>query len=303
LYANDIGREAVDAFKAGNDVLLIPPDLDAAYRAVLAAVHNGEISESRLDESVLKILKTKASLSLNKARLVDISSLDRTVGTPEHIADGQKMADDAITLVRQSGGRQSGAALPLTKSGTSSAGLPYQNQVEVRNRLVMIVFSDDVRLDSGHTLERQIKSRVPDANVIYTDPEFATVMTPEVLNTVRQAQKVVVAVYASPTAGKVIQTNNGVRNSVGLPDSTAALLHDILKAAPQKTVVLAMGNPYLAKDFPEVENYMCTFSAASVSEVSAAKALFGEIEIRGRLPVTIPRIAARGAGITISSHQ
>jgi len=143
---------------------------------------------------------------------------------------------------------------------------------------------------------------VPDANVIYTDPEFATVMTPEVLNTIRQAQKVVVAVYASPTAGKVIQTNNGVRNSVGLPESTSVLLHDILKAAPQKTIVLAMGNPYLAKDFPEVENYMCTFSAASVSEVSAAKALFGEIEIRGRLPVTIPRIAARGAGITISAH-
>jgi beta-N-acetylhexosaminidase len=42
LYASDIGREAVDAFKAGNDILLIPPDLDAAYRAVLAAVRSGE---------------------------------------------------------------------------------------------------------------------------------------------------------------------------------------------------------------------------------------------------------------------
>ena len=41
LYATNIGREAVDAFKAGNDVLLIPPDLDAAYRAVLAAVGSG----------------------------------------------------------------------------------------------------------------------------------------------------------------------------------------------------------------------------------------------------------------------
>jgi beta-N-acetylhexosaminidase len=298
LYANDIGREAVDAFKAGNDMLLIPPDLDAAYRAVLAAVQSGEIPEARLDESVLKVLKSKASLGLNKARLVDISSLDRTVGTPEHIADGQKMADDAITLVRQNG-----ALLPLTKSGTNSSRLPYQNEVEVRNRLVMIVFSDDVRLDAGHALERQIKSRVPDANVIYTDPELAGVMTPELLNAVRQAQKVIVAVYASPTAGKAVQTNNGVRNSVGLPESTTVLLHDILKTAPQKTVVLAMGNPYLAKDFPEVQNYMCTFSAASVSEVSAAKALFGEIEIHGRLPVTIPGIAARGAGITTSAHK
>jgi len=58
-----------------------------------------------------------------------------------------------------------------------------------------------------------------------------------------------------------------------------------------------MGNPYLASDFPKIENYMCTFSNASVSEVGAVKALFGEIPIRGHLPVTIPNIAQRGAGM------
>jgi hypothetical protein len=46
-----------------------------------------------------------------------------------------------------------------------------------------------------------------------------------------------------------------------------------------------------------VQNYLCTFSNATVSEVSVVKALFGEIAIRGRLPVSIPNIAQRGAGI------
>jgi len=64
-----------------------------------------------------------------------------------------------------------------------------------------------------------------------------------------------------------------------------------------------MGNPYLARDFPEVENYMCTFSASTVSELSAARALFGEIEIRGHLPVTIPGIASRGAGIVVTAGR
>jgi beta-N-acetylhexosaminidase len=293
LYAANLGQEAVDAFKAGNDMLLIPPDLDAAYRGVLAAVHNGEISEARLDESVLKILKTKASLGLHKAKLVDVSALEKTVGTPEHIADGQQIADAGITLVRQNH-----AVLPLKKNGTNSAGLPYQNGVEVRNRLVVVIFSDDVRLDAGRVLERQIKSRVPDANVIYTDPNLATAMAPNILSAVQQADRVVVAVYAAPTAGKVVQTAGGARNSVALPDAGADLLHRILGAKGQKSVVLAVGNPYLARDFPEVQNYLCTFSAAPVSEISAAKALFGEIEIHGRLPVTIPGIAARGAGTT-----
>jgi beta-N-acetylhexosaminidase len=61
--------------------------------------------------------------------------------------------------------------------------------------------------------------------------------------------------------------------------------------------VVAMGNPYLASDFPKIENYMCTFSNATVSEVSAVKALFGEIAIGGHLPVTIPNVAQRGAGL------
>ena len=55
-YTHNIGREAVDAFKAGNDMLLIPPDLDAADRAMIAAVKSGEVTQARLDESVLKIL-------------------------------------------------------------------------------------------------------------------------------------------------------------------------------------------------------------------------------------------------------
>jgi beta-N-acetylhexosaminidase len=53
----------------------------------------------------------------------------------------------------------------------------------------------------------------------------------------------------------------------------------------------------MAAEFPAVQNYLCTYSFATVSELSAIRALFGEMAIRGRLPVTIPGIAQRGAGI------
>jgi beta-N-acetylhexosaminidase len=291
LYAKDIGREAVDAFKAGNDMLLIPPDLGAAYAAMIAAVRSGEISESRLDESVLKILKLKASLGLHKARLVDLVTLDSAIGRPENVAAGQQMADDAVTLVREKGG-----ILPLKKTGTTAAGLPYQGMAAVRNRLVVVIFSDDVRLEAGRVLERQIKSRVPDANVIYTDSSLAGVLNEKVLSAARTAERAVIAVYASPTAGKMVKANGKVENSVSLVGDSAKLFKDMLDSASAKTVVVAMGNPYLAKDFPEVQNYICTFSAAPVSEVSAVKALFGQIEFRGHLPVAIPGIAPRGAG-------
>lgn len=298
LYANDIGREAVDAFKAGNDMLLIPPDLDAAYRAVLAAVKSGEIPQARLDESVLKILRLKASLGLNKAREVDISKLDEVIGKPNHVAEGQKMADDGVTLVRDNR-----SVLPLQGEGTTGNALPYQNVPEVRNRLLVVVFSDDVRLEAGHVLEREIKARVPDANVMYTDARLSGALSGEIVKAAASAEKVVVAIYSSPTAGKMVRTSTGVQNSVSMADDSASLLQHILGTAAAKTVVMAMGNPYVAKDFPEVQNYLCTFSTAPVSEMSAVKALFGEIEIHGHLPVSIPGIAARGGGLVQNAPQ
>jgi beta-N-acetylhexosaminidase len=293
LYAGNIGRAAVDAFKAGNDMLLIPADLQASYDAVLQAVRSGEITSERLDASVLKLLKAKASLGLNKARVVDVSAVSTLVGKPENLAAGQQAADDAVTLVRDNG-----KLLPLKQQGTVASGLPYQKVEEVRNRLVAVIFSDDMRMDSGRVLERQLRSRVPDANIIYVDPRTAAAMSNEVLRSVDQAQEVIAAVYVIPTAGKVAPAaKGGLQNSVAMTDASGMLLQGILEHAAEKSAVIAMGNPYLAGDFPSIQNYLCTYSNAAVSELSAVKALFGEIPIRGHLPVTIPNIAQRGAGI------
>jgi beta-N-acetylhexosaminidase len=292
LYANHIGRAAVDAFKAGNDVLLIPADLDASYRAMLQAVQSGEIPTAQLDAAVLKILKAKASLGLHKARLVDLQTLGEAVGKPENMALGQKISDSAVTLVRDNG-----KLLPLRRSGTVAAGLPYQRVEEVHNSTVAVIFSEDVRLDAGRQLERELRERRPDANVFYVDSRIAAAMSDDVLEAVDEAKAVIVAVYVIPTAGRAVQGPNGLTNSVSISGVSGSLLQEILDHAAAKTVMLAMGNPYLAQDFPEVQNYLCTFSNAAVSEVSAVKALFGETAIRGRLPVTIPNIAQRGAGI------
>jgi beta-N-acetylhexosaminidase len=291
LYAANIGRAAVDAFKAGNDVLLIPADLDASYRAMLEAVRNGEISQAQLDASVLKILKAKASVSLHKTRLVNIGALSTLVGKPENLALGQQIADDAVTLVRDNG-----KVLPLKSYGTRGPVLPYQKVEEVRDNVVAIIFSDDMRTDAGRAFERNICSRVPDADVIYVDPRVAAVMTDDVLKAVSNAQTVIAAVYQVPVPGKVANAANS-SNPAGLSDAGEVLMQKVLEQAAQKTVVIAMGNPYLVQDFPAIQNYLCTFSNATVSEISAARALFGEIPIRGHLPVSIPNIAPRGAGL------
>jgi beta-N-acetylhexosaminidase len=290
LFSQDIGRAAVEAFKAGNDLLLIPADFPASYNAVLQAVQSGEISRERLDRSVLKILKAKAGLNLQKARFVDINALPTSVGKPENLAFGQHVADSAITLVRDNG-----RVLPLKSlipkfGGTAKGPLPYTTEEETHNHVVAVVFSDDVRTESGRAFTRELLTRVPDAHVIYVDPRIAGAMSNEVLKVVDQAKTVIAAVYVVPTAGKI-------GNTVAMSDATGTLLQQMLEHATKRTVVIAMGNPYLAENFPKIENYICTFSNASVSEIAAVKALFGEIPIRGRLPVSIPNIAQRGTGL------
>jgi len=285
LFANNIGRAAVEAFKAGNDLLLIPADFPASYNAMVQAVQSGEISRERLDRSVLKILKAKASLDLQDARMVDEKALANLVSKPANLAFGQQVADAAVTLVRDND-----KVLPLKAKGTAKAGLPYTTLEETHNQVVAVVFSDDVRTESGRAFAREFRARIPDARLIYVDPRIAAGMSDEVLKAVDEAKTVVAAVYVVPSAGKV-------GNSIAMADATGALLERLLDRAAEKTAVVAMGNPYLAADFPKMENYMCTFSNATVSELSAVKALFGEMAIRGHLPVSIPNVAQRGAGI------
>jgi beta-N-acetylhexosaminidase len=286
------GKAAVAAIKAGDDMILIPGDLDGAYNGILQAVRDGKIPESRINESVLKILRVKASVGLNRHREVDINTISSIIQKPENLALAQHVADDAVTLVRDNS-----QVLPLSPQprGTSQPVLAYNPDVQVRNRLLAVIFTDDMRSENGRIFERQLRMRVPDAHIVYVDARTADAVAPQLLRSANDADEVIAAVYVIPSAGRKANGSNG--GSIGLSEGSGGLLAKLLQQSGDKTMVLAMGNPYVASDFPNIQNYLCTFSNSSVSEISAVKALFGEINIRGRLPVTIPNIAQRGSGM------
>lgn len=288
LYPKNPGRVAVDAFKAGNDVLTMPANLEACFRAILEAVRSGEIGQEQLDASVLKILRAKEALGLEENRFADIAAIPKVVGTAENLAIGQRISDASVTLVRDNR-----KLLPLSSRRAYKAQPIGYSKVSTRASLLVVILCDSVRADDGHVLERQIRQRSPRAHVVYIDPSNAQARSDSLLRSVARAQQVVVAVYVVPSAARTRTVARGQKNSASLPDSTAALFGRILSRATEKTVVLAMGTPYLTEDFPSIENYICTFSNATVSEISAVKALFGEIPSLGHLPVNIPDVSLR----------
>ncbi|MGH9593991.1 MAG: hypothetical protein ACRD5L_12935, partial [Bryobacteraceae bacterium] len=86
--------------------------------------------------------------------------------------------------------------------------------------------------------------------------------------------------------------------SANLGDVTPFLAK--LAVEPVPCVLVAFENPYLLATVPNVPAYLTTFSSALPSEISAVKALFGEIPITGHTPVTIPGLAQLGEGIQLA---
>ena len=100
-YGDD--RVPVLALKAGVDQLLMPPNFRLAYESVLAAVRGGELSEARVEQSVLRVLRMKFQRDLVDHALVDESQVSNVVGTPASYASAQDVADHGVTLVKNDG--------------------------------------------------------------------------------------------------------------------------------------------------------------------------------------------------------
>jgi len=286
---NPAAKAAVDAVKAGNDVILWPTDLDGAFNGIIAAVRSGQISEPRIDESVRKILEMKASVGLDRSRFVDLEKVPHLVSKPEDMHFAQQVADQAVTLVRDNG-----PMLPLGK--LQAPGLEsetFRVTVQPTTAVVAIIMTDSIHGDWGRNFETALKNRRIDAAVFSVDNTVAAAMSPEILRAVRQAGKVVVAAYVVPVPAKQVMVNGKLVNTVGLEQASGELLRQILEIAAAKTAVVALGNPYVAQNFPNVQTYICTYSNASSSELSAVKVLFGELQPQGKLPVTLPGIAQR----------
>jgi beta-N-acetylhexosaminidase len=295
---NPGGKAAVDAVLAGNDVLLWPTDLEGSFTSLVNAVRAGRIPVSRIDDSVRRILEMKASIGLNKARLVDLEHVAHVVSRQEDLQFAQQVADEAVALVRDNG-----RTLPLSTFHPPPAtdSSPFQAPVQPTTKVVTIIISDWARGLTGRSFENALKARRADATVFYIDNDLATPLASEILQAVRDAERVVVAAYVVPTAAKQVMVDGKLTNTVGLEQATGELLARVLDIAAAKATVVALGNPYVAQSFPAVQTYICTFSNASSSELSAVKVLFGEMKPSGHLPVTLPGIAARGDALPRSA--
>jgi len=279
---------AVDAVKAGCDVISIPTDLDGAFHAILDAVNSGEIQITRIDESVRRILLMKAGVGLNRSRIVSIEDMTRLINQPEGFELAQGVSDKAITLVKYNGRRLPFDALVHQ----TSEALAKPNR-----SMVVIFMSDELESTNGHEFEAEFKQYRPETRFYYVDNRTATAGGIEILKNILRADEVVVVGYFAHRGARQLETKGASQTVFGLAGPSGRLLHEILRTDPENTIVVAMGSPYVIENFPEIQNYICTYAMAVTSERSAVKALFGEIQNHATLPVTLSGTAKRGFAI------
>jgi beta-N-acetylhexosaminidase len=76
-----------------------------------------------------------------------------------------------------------------------------------------------------------------------------------------------------------------------------------LAAQAKPVVIISFGSPYFLRHFPEVDVYLCAYRYANEAQQAAARALFGEIPLVGRLPVSIPGCFPRGHGLIVPQRD
>ncbi|HEV2487194.1 MAG TPA: glycoside hydrolase family 3 protein [Terracidiphilus sp.] len=284
------GAEAVEAIRAGNDMVLIPGDLGGTYNGLLNAVKQGKLTQERIDQSVLKILRMKASVGLNRNRFVNLSAVAHQVARPESQVIAQKIADHAITLVADNS-----KLIPLRASASATA-LPASEPASQASNLVAVIFADTGRgSEGGRTFVSELRRRVPNATVFYVDGTNSAVVSKNLLPAVKGATRVIAVAESVPSPRRTTQGRAG--GSVEMDMGPAKLLASIVENAGDRTVVVAFGNPYVGSGIAGIQTYLCTFSNTSVSAFGLAAALFGEIPVHGHLPITIPGLANLGAGL------
>ncbi|MFQ5816445.1 MAG: glycoside hydrolase family 3 N-terminal domain-containing protein [Terriglobia bacterium] len=261
------GEAAVQAVEAGADMVLMSPEPRVAFDALRRAVATGRLSEERIDASVKRILRAKARLGLHRQRFIKIDEIDERVATLEHLSRAQEVADAGVVLVRDAAG-----VVPLDATHPQHGFL--------------LVVSSDPAPYPGRLLEDELKWRVDSLEVarsdqLYFKPKEVVLPAPSTYDWV------VVAVFVRVASRK---------GTIGLPREQAALVEKVLNTG-KPAILIVLGSPYFVEHFPQARTVLCTFSTARIAERAAIRALFGQVAIAGKLPVTIPNTAARNTGL------
>lgn len=246
-----LGQVEVQALLAGNDMLLLPQNLDESIKAIKKSLASGQLTWTALEQKIKKILTNKYDMGLTTAQVIPLTGLQTDIQRPQALALKQKLIEQAITLVRN------------------------------ERRLLPIQKLDSLNIHSlvlGAKTTNNLQTRMADYASV-KNHTYGYDLTEAQRNTLLQSfspkDLVVVSLHALGRFSK---------DDFGLP----AVIRQFITQLSAKTnvVLVVFGNPYSLKFFEQIPHLICAYEDDALVQDVVAQMLFGAIPFQGRLPVS-----------------
>ena len=256
------GEADVEALRAGNDMVLLPADVGAAMLAIHVALDSGSLDRTQLYASVKRVLRAKYRVGLTSPQRVEVANIRKDLLAPEALLLKRRLIENALTLVRDVPGRVGFPDLATTRFASLALG------------------------DTSRTEFQTACGRYAPISHFNAGRSLDSLQTARLLDTLRHFDVVLVSIH---------NTRSKAVDSFGVSDSQRGLIRQL---QPLTTVALTMfGNPYSLRFFDDCPILLEAFTEDPMVQQSAAQALFGASDIRGKLPVTSSPKAKYGQGI------
>ncbi|RED49524.1 glycoside hydrolase family 3 N-terminal domain-containing protein [Seonamhaeicola aphaedonensis] len=247
------------AFKAGNDVMLMSEDPEIGILKIVRAYNNGEISEERLAHSVKKILQAKYKVGLHNYQPVGLSNLVADLNRLEDDILYEELIENAVTVIKNDND-----LLPL-------------RQLETK-KIAYVQLGDD----SGSMFFDELKK--------YTKVHHVKVNELDDLMGKLQVYNTVVIGFH--------KSNASPWKSYKFSDKDLACLQEISRT--HDVILDVFVKPYALLDLKSIENIksiVVSYQNSEIAQQKSAQIIFGALEAKGILPVSIRDNFSTGFGI------
>lgn len=259
------------AFLAGNDILLMPLEVEKTIKAIKTAMDSGIVNIDELNERCRKILHYKYKYHLNKPQIIKTDNIIKDLNHSDYTELIRTLYENAITLVKNNKD-----LLPLKNLDTL--------------KIASLVFGDTTQNEFQNTLS--LYSKVEHYNFTqYND----SVKTNELLQKLQEYNLIIIAICNT----RVLSTN-----AYGININTFPIINKIKKN--KKVVLNIFANPYTLSyigDTSNVESIIISYEDKKLMQDIAAQAIFGGIAFKGKLPMSNSHTFPTGLGIVTKPNR
>ncbi|WP_372755174.1 glycoside hydrolase family 3 N-terminal domain-containing protein [Mariniflexile sp.] len=255
----EVGSIDLAAFKAGNDVMLMSGDVPAGISKIIEAYNSGEISEARLELSVKKILQAKYKVGLNNYKPTELTNLQSDLNRLKDDILYEELFENAITIVKNEKD-----LLPLRQFETKTIAYVKLGDDDGS------AFLDELK---KYTRVHQIEASTLDSLTLR----------------LQDYNTVIVGLHRS---------NQNPWKSHQFTNEERAWLNDI--AISHKVVLDVFVKPYALSDLDtieHIESIVVSYQNSKIAQQKSAQIIFGALESKGTLPVSVGSHFKVGDGI------